>query len=311
MAEPLGGRHSKRTPWSILACRDHAVNGRVLVVSGLDVDGIAAGLDRLGLSKQSSVVVHASLRSFGQVDGGPDTVVAALRRVCGTVLMMAGSDDLTRVLAPPGLVRPNNAYWNADTWEAFDRSVQAATPYRPDLPVSRWLGAVAESLRTRADAVRGPHPLISFVAVGDQAEDVISHERLDFPLGSLARLAELDGDVLLLGVGHTSNTTIHLAEQRLGFGRFYRYARHGSGLWVELPNVSGDSHRFDRIEPLLAERTTETMIGACRARRIRMQDVLDVATEMITAEPGALLCDDPECRCGAALRQYQTHRASA
>ncbi|MBO0882963.1 MAG: AAC(3) family N-acetyltransferase, partial [Mycobacterium sp.] len=197
-------------------------------MSGLDVEGVASGLVRLGLGRRSSVVVHASLRSFGQVDGGAGTVVAALRRVCGTVLMMAGSGDLTRVLAPPGLVRPNNACWNAVSWQEFDDSVQAATPYRPDLPVSPWLGAVAEALRASPGAVRGPHPLISFAAVGDRATDLISHERLDCPLGSLDRLAELDGDVLLLGVGHSSNTTIHLAEQRLGMGRFYRYARDGS-----------------------------------------------------------------------------------
>lgn len=280
-------------------------------MSGLDVEGIASGLFRLGLDRRSSVVVHASLRSFGHVDGGAGTVVAALRRVCGTVLMMAGSDDLTRVLAPPGLFRPNNAYGNAGSWQEFDDSVQAAVAYRPDLPVSPWLGAVAESLRTTPGAVRGPHPLISFAAVGDRATDLIGHERLDFPLGSLDRLAELDGDVLLLGVGHTSNTTIHLAEQRLGMGRFYRYARHCSGLWLELPNVSGESHRFDRIEPLLARRATETMIGQCRVRRIRVRDVLEVATKTIVADPSALLCDDPECRCEAALRQYEAHQAAA
>lgn len=280
-------------------------------MSGLDVEAIASGLARLGLDKRSSVVVHASLRSFGHVDGGAGTVVAALRRVCGTVLMMAGSGDLTRVLAPPGLVRPNNAYWNAASWQEFDDLVQAATPYWPDLPVSPWLGAVAEALRTTPGAMRGPHPLISFAAVGERATDLIGHERLDFPLGSLDRLAELDGEVLLLGVGHSSNTTIHLAEQRLGMGRFYRYARDGSGLWLELPNVSGESHRFDRIEPLLAERTTETMIGQCRARRIRVRDILDVATQVIVADPTALLCDDPGCRCGAALRQYEAHKAAA
>ncbi|MBO0813460.1 MAG: AAC(3) family N-acetyltransferase [Microlunatus sp.] len=274
----------------------------------LGVDEIADGVTRLGLSKRSSVVVHASLRSFGQVQGGAAAVVNALRRVCGTVLMMAGSGDLTRVPAPPGLIRPNNAFWNADSWEDFDLAVQAATPYRIDLPVDRWLGVIAETLRATPGAVRGPHPLISFAALGDRAEDLISHERLDLPLGSLARLAVLDGEVLLLGVDHTSNTTIHLAEQRLGRGSFYRYARHGWGLWLELPNVAGESHQFDQIEPLLRERTSETIIGKCRARRVRVRDVIDVATEMITADPTALLCREAECRCGAALRQYQSGR---
>ncbi|NYH91226.1 aminoglycoside N3'-acetyltransferase [Actinopolymorpha rutila] len=37
-------------------------------------DEIAAGLRRLGLNESSSVIVHASLRSFGHVDGGAPAV---------------------------------------------------------------------------------------------------------------------------------------------------------------------------------------------------------------------------------------------
>jgi aminoglycoside 3-N-acetyltransferase len=76
--------------------------------------------------------------------------------------------------------------------------------------------------------------------------------------------------VLLLGVSHTSNTTIHLAEQYLGRSRFYRYAKSADGLWAELPNIPGASHEFDAIE----------------------------------ADPAGLLCtNDPTCRCAAALQQ--------
>jgi hypothetical protein len=51
----------------------------------------------------------------------------------------------------------------------------------------------------------------------------------------------LGGDVQLLGVGHTSNATIHLAEQRLGRANFYRYA-------VAMPGVVGTS-KLRRREP--------------------------------------------------------------
>lgn len=111
--------------------------------------------------------------------------------------------------------------------------------------------------------------------------------------------------MLLLGVGHTSNTTIHVAEQALRRSSFYRYARADSGWWVELPNISGDSHRFDEIEPLLHGATTETMIGTSRLRRVKAADVIAVTTTMINADPAALLCDDADCRCGAALRQIR------
>ena len=132
---------------------------------------------------------------------------------------------------------------------------------------------------------------------------MIGAQRLDWPLGPLEALAEREGDVLLLGVTHTSDTAIHLAEQHLGRSRFYRYAKVADQVWMELPNIPGQSHRFDDIEPALRPSTQEVMIGSCRAQRIPIQEVLAVAERLILANPAALLCDDPDCRCFAALQQ--------
>lgn len=249
------------------------------------------------------MIVHTSLRSFGWVDGGADAVCQALVRTCGTVLMPSGSWDLTGIPAPPGLVRPDNAPHVAESWEEFDRSLAAAVPYAPDLPIDRWLGVVPETMRQRHPHARSPHPLFGFLAVGERCRELIAASRSDFPLGPLDALARSGGDVLLLGVGHTSNTAIHLAEQRAGSSRFFRYAKIDEGVWGEFPNVSGESHRFDEIEPELAPLTAEVMIGECRARRIAISDVLATTERLITADPTALLCEDSECRCGAALRQ--------
>jgi aminoglycoside 3-N-acetyltransferase len=106
---------------------------------------IAAGLRRLGLNGSSSVVVHASLRSFGHVDGGADAVVQALVETCGTVLMNAATWDHTRVTAPPGLIRPHNAGDTAETWESFDDALARAVPFTSDLPVDRGHGRIADT----------------------------------------------------------------------------------------------------------------------------------------------------------------------
>lgn len=273
---------------------------------------IADGLRRLGLDQSSSVIVHASLKSFGYVEGGAEAVCRALVSVCGTVLIAAGSWDAVAVPAPPGLVRPRNSYHVADSWEAFEAALEQAVPYSPDLPVSGWLGTIAETLRTSFPNERGVHPLFSYLAVGTHARRLISAQRMDWPLGPLDELAALDGDVLLLGATHTSSTTIHLAEQRLGRGRFFRYAKTAPGVWSELPNVSGESHRFDDIEPELRPYTVETTIGECRARRVKVNDVLAVTERLIGEDPAALLCtDDPECRCAGALQQLEYLRSQA
>jgi aminoglycoside 3-N-acetyltransferase len=125
---------------------------------------IADGLRQLGLDRTCEVLVHSSLSSFGYVDGGAEAVCTALTEVCGTVLMPAGSWDLTGVPAPPGLVRPHNAYWNAESWPDFDEKLSQATSFRPDLPIDKWLGTVPETFRqtcspfTRTSPARSSAP---------------------------------------------------------------------------------------------------------------------------------------------------------
>ncbi|HEY8456282.1 MAG TPA: AAC(3) family N-acetyltransferase [Actinopolymorphaceae bacterium] len=267
-------------------------------------EDIVCGLRLLGLDKSSDVLVHASLRSFGRVNGGAETVCRALVEVCGTVMMTAGAWDLTRIPAPPGLARPHNADEQSASWEDFEEALSRATPYSKELPVSRWLGRVAETMRHLFPHERSDHPLFSYLAVGTHARTLIEAQRPDFPLGSIQQLAELGGDVLLLGVGHTSNTTIHLAEQRLGRSRFFRYAKVAPGAWMELPNLGGCSDGFDAIEPELAPVTREVTIGRCRARRVAVADVISHAVRMIEQDPSALLCGNDECgRCAASLHQ--------
>lgn len=132
---------------------------------------------------------------------------------------------------------------------------------------------------------------------------MIAAQTLTDPLGPLRVVHHLGGYVLQLGVTHTTNTTIHLAEQMLGRSRFYRYARAADGLWVELPNVSGESHQFDRIEPHLTSCTRIVHIGSCTARLTSAADIIDTTTRLIQADPAALLCHDPDCRCTAAHQQ--------
>jgi len=264
---------------------------------------IVHGLRALGLKSSSAVIVHASLRSFGEVSGGASTVCQALLSTGATLLVPAGSWDVTGVPAPPGLLRPHNAVPMASTWQAFDEALSRAVPFADDLPIDQELGLIPETMRQAFPHVRSCHPLMSYLALGAHAQELVAAQRLDWPLGPLEVLAELEGDVLLLGVSHASNTAIHLAEQRLGRSRFYRYAKVTDQVWMELPNIPGQSHRFDEIEPHCRAATQEVMIGSCRARCIPIREVLATAERLIRANPAALLCEHPDCRCFAALQQ--------
>jgi aminoglycoside 3-N-acetyltransferase len=77
------------------------------------------------------------------------------------------------------------------------------------------MGAIPDCLLRRPDVRRSAHPQVSFAAVGRRADEVTSGHRLDEQLGitsPLGRVYDLQGSVLLLGVGHDRNTSIHLAE---------------------------------------------------------------------------------------------------
>lgn len=264
---------------------------------------ITQGLHALGLQRYSTVVVHASLRSFGPIEGGAQAVCQALLATCGTLLLPAGTWDMTGLPAPPGLIRPHNAVASAETWQEFDAALNRAVPYSDDLPIDKEIGMLPEIMRRTVPHLRSYHPLLSCIAIGPHAPELIAAQRLEWPLGPFEALAQLEGDILLLGVDHTSNTAIHLAEQRLGRSCFYRYAKVTNQVWMELPNTPGQSHRFDDIEPEIRAATREVMIGSCRARLIPIQEVLTTADRLIRADPAALLCEQSEGRCFAALHQ--------
>jgi aminoglycoside N3'-acetyltransferase len=232
----------------------------------LTQDELADQLRELGVAPGGVLVVHTSFRAVGPVAGGPAGLIGALRAALG----------------PEGtLVMPS---WTGSDEDPFD---PRTTPASPDL------GIVADTFWRMPGGVRSEHPF-AFAAIGPEAEAVTAgplplppHVH-DSPIG---RVYDRGGQVLLLGVGHDANTTLHLAELLAGvpYGVPKHITIQRDGNPVRVPYRENDHCclRFGLADGWLRERglQAEGRVGHADARLVRSRDVVGVAFEFLARDP--------------------------
>ncbi|MGA9521098.1 MAG: AAC(3) family N-acetyltransferase [Myxococcaceae bacterium] len=128
---------------------------------------------------------------------------------------------------------------------------------------------------------------------------------LDSPVG---RVFELDGQVLLLGVTHSENTTLHLAEALASVPYSVSHPcvveTNGVAQTVMIPETDHCCRGFSAMDEWLRHRglQREGNVGNALARLCDSRDVVSVAIEHLTADPLVFLCQkDTGCEeCDAA-----------
>ena len=149
-------------------------------------------LERVGVLPGDKVTIHTSLRAIGDIEGGAEGLLDALRGyLCEGLLLVP-----------------------THTWLGL-----VERPYYDRAETAPCIGVFPTVAAFHPDAVRSLHPSHSVAVFGKDAADYVAQEKT-FTSGTptdgcLSRLYEEHGKILLVGVGFESNTYLHAVEERL------------------------------------------------------------------------------------------------
>lgn len=181
---------------------------------------LCEGMRRLGVAPGDVLMVHASLRRIGPVEGDAAGLIAAIDAAVGddgTWLMVLGARD-------------DWSWVNEHSEEAREALLVDAEPFDAlTTPAQEDVGLLAEIFRTTPGTVVSDHPEGRFGARGRRASEFVAdvpwHDYYG-PGSPLERVVDAGGRVLRLGADENTVTLIHYAEYRAQVPDKRRVRRH-------------------------------------------------------------------------------------
>lgn len=244
----------------------------------LTVDAVAAQLWALGVEPGQTLQVHTAFSRVGPIEVGPLGLIRALREALGadgTLVMPSMTDDDDH-------------------------------PFDPRTTPCLGMGVTADAFRRLPGVLRSDSPH-AFAVEGPLAERITAPHPVDVPHGldsPVGRILDVGGHVLLLGVGHDANTTVHLAESLAGVR--YRRPKHvtvlrdGVAARVDYEEIDHCCERFALMDGWLDERSLQRrgIVGHAEARLVPARAIVAVAVERLRADETVFLHPlgtDEEC----------------
>ena len=263
---------------------------------------IENALRDLGLEGKD-IAVHSSLRSFGHAVGGAQAVVDAFINVCSTILMPSFC-ELGRT-NPPQDDRPIQNGWD---YNGYTRDSDGLIPFDPstfnansEINIAEMGNIPAAFLKTK-DTKRSKHPSVSWAAHGPFAEWYVSGHEANNPNYPLKKLLEKQGFVILVGVGLSECTAIHLAEEIAGRRAFIRWVLFADGT-IHRVREYGCSDGFNNLLPYLEDNANKLTIGECSVMSFPIKTLIDATVDIIKANPKITLCGQQTlCRCQDSVK---------
>lgn len=247
---------------------------------------ILDALAKIGVKKGQTIMVHTSLSQLGFVCGGAEIIIEALLESVGeegTIMMPTQS---WKNLDPT-----TGVHWEEpEEWWQIIRDNWPA--YRKEITPTNTMGAVAEMFRKWPGALRSEHPARSVAAYGKHAEFLTEGHDLSniFGEGSpIGKLYELDGHVLLIGVGYDKNTSIHLADVRAEYPgkhnctEYSAIMKDGKRVWKAYDTLFVDGEDFEDIGKAFEEEgnVCKEPLGNGMLTFMRQRDIVDFAVKWI------------------------------
>ncbi len=245
---------------------------------------LADDLRKIGLMAGDVVIVHSALSKLGWTVGGAEAVVLALMDVV--------TPDGTLVLPTHSANNTDPSQWEnppvPESW--WPIIYEHMTPFDPQTTPTRQMGAIVDCFRSFPGVIRSYHPAMSFAAWGKHAEFVTANHELSEDIGDkspIGRVYELDGKILLLGVPHSNNTSLHLAEFRSDYpGKKWvtqggAIMRDGQREWVRYDVIEIDSDDFVEVGTDFETSIgyTPVKVGQGETRLMSQRAIVDFAVQ--------------------------------
>ncbi len=250
------------------------------------IDTLKRDFKALGIKPGAVIIMHSSLSKLGWTVGGPVSVIRAIMEVLtkkGTLIMPAFTSGNSEPSAWENPPVPK------DWWPIIRENTPA---FNPIISPTRKMGIIVETFRTFPKIYRSNHPLSSFAAWGKEAKNITKNHTLESDLGEsspLARIYDLDGQILLLGVIHSNNSSLHLAEYRSNYyGKKYQptgsaIMKNGKRKWVVWKELDLNPDDFEEIgqdfETLNQYKPKK--VGLADARLLSQRELIDFAINWI------------------------------
>ena len=197
---------------------------------------MATALERLGVHRGDLILVHSSLKAFGAVPGGPDTVI----------------DGLLAAVGPDGTLLMPALSYKQQPHEMHDTRL---TPSN--------IGVIPERFRLWNGVSRSLHPTHSVCGKGALVDELFCRHFSDNtpcgPNSPFSMMIDRGAKIVMLGCGLRPNTTMHAVEEHVAppylFGGECVYrVTNGEGVVIQKTyrqhGFTGFTQRYDRVTEL-------------------------------------------------------------